>query len=120
MEGFETAQEQKRLREILWRLGLCSCGSNATYGVLHELLLRAAENCDGGERTGFYQPMSDASKRWSEFGAHVLDSWDLVEHGTGIGWPWLTADGLIVLAFLERFGSEDDSWPEWAQSEIVE
>ncbi len=117
---FTSLEDQKRLREFLWKLNLCHCGSGTTYEVLFELLERAAENCDGGKRTGFYTGFPDASKRWAEFGAHVLDAMNLVEHGTGIGWPWLTAEGLIVLAFLYEFGIMAEAWPEWATAEVVE
>lgn len=50
-----------------------------------------------------------------EFIADVMSSshWDLLEHGTGIGYSWLTEKGAKLLQFFGDFGSNSDKWPEW-------
>lgn len=111
-------------RDKVWvkteRLNLCNCGSGSNYHMILEMLTRIASlrlKATGDMSDSMYQPAEDASARWVEFVAHVLDSWGLIEHGTGIGWPCLTDDGLLVKAFLEDFGTDDDKWPEWYGAE---
>lgn len=111
-----TEEQQRQLRrEIMWNKSPCVCGSGTTWQIVLEILERAASD----ERIGFYKPFSDASARWAEFGAHVLDMMDLLEHGTGIGWPWLSDKGKLLLGFLQEFGTDSNKWPEWAVSERV-
>lgn len=112
-----TSENQGRLREIMWKTHICGCGSGTTWGVIQDLLRRAQENDLGGSRTGFYEPFPDASPRWSEFGAHMLDVFGFVDHGTAIGWPWLNKKGKLVIDFLDEFGIDEHKWPEWATSE---
>lgn len=81
---------------------MCGCGTDAHWECVLELLGEAEKHSD----RGFYRD------KWYEFGAKVLDGWELVEHGTGIGWAWLTDDGKLVLEFLQDFGTEDHSWDE--------
>jgi hypothetical protein len=88
------------VRKIIEKLDLCACGSDAHWECVLELLSEA-ENHTGD---GFYRD------KWFEFGAKVLDSWGLTEHGTGIGWAWLTDDGKLLLEFLRDFGVEDHDW----------
>ena len=33
--------------------------------------------------------------------AYSLDAWGLTEHGSGIGWPWLTDEGKALLAAMQ-------------------
>lgn len=112
---WDEATQTKLRREVMWNRSPCHCGSGTTWEVLLELLRRANDP----ERVGFYKPFEDASRRWAEFGAHMLDAMDLAEHGTGIGWPWLTDKGKLLLVFLEEFGTDVDKWPEWATAEVV-
>lgn len=80
------------------------------------LLLDRAENTLK-EGKSFYQEADDASGRWVEFGAKVLGSYDLLEHGSGIGYAWLTDDGTKLLEWLRQHGTDDTKWPEeWCNS----
>jgi hypothetical protein len=108
-------REQENLRKIILDLDLCDCGSASQWSVVEMLLERAAD-----ESKSFYEPTDDTSGWWVEFGAKVLDSSGLVEHGSGIGWAWLTDDGELLLQFLKEFGTESEKWPEWAEGEVVE
>lgn len=116
---FDDEIEQIILREILDEVQLCTCGSASTYGVLLELLERAELNSlNPTNSPGFYGAMPEASSRWVEFGGHVLDGMGLIEHGTGVGWAWLTKPGVILLKFLRKFGTLDkEEWPRWAIGE---
>lgn len=99
------------IREVLERIRVCGCGSNAHWKCLLELLMEAENHTD----RGFYRD------QWFEFGAKVLDKWELIEHGTGIGFAWLTDEGRLVLEFLRDFGIEQhdhasgDGHPFWAE-----
>lgn len=86
-----------KIRTIIDRMNLCGCGSNAHWECVLELLQEAETHSDHG----FYRD------KWYEFGAKVLDSWGLLDHGTGIGFAWLTEDGKLLLEFLHDFGLED-------------
>ena len=86
-----------KIREIIERLRLCPCGSTAQWDCILELLSEAETHTD----RGFYRD------KWFEFGAKVLGSWDLIDHGTGIGFAWLSDDGRLLLEFLRDFGVED-------------
>jgi len=86
-----------KIRSIIEKMGICACGTNAHWECVKELLEGAIEHKD----RGFYRD------NWFEFGAKVLDSWGLLEHGTGIGYAWLTGDGRLLLEFLQDFGLDD-------------
>jgi hypothetical protein len=77
---------------------LCGCGSDAVPNLLLEVLRWCALEHEEKGRQGTYR-----STEW-ELAAKVLDSADLVEHGSGIGWPWITPKGKEVLAII-------DGWP---------
>ena len=91
-----------RVRPIIDRLRLCGCGSDAHWECVIELLSEAEAH--SGDTPvpgpGFYRD------KWFEFGAKVLDSWELLDHGTSIAWAWLTEDGALLLEFLRDFGTE--------------
>ena len=76
----------------------CGCGSEAVGDLLLEVLRWCAVPI--GER-----PKEDGgcyrSAAW-ELAAKVLDRAGLVEHGTGIGWPWLTPDGAKFLEWVKQ------------------
>jgi hypothetical protein len=103
------AEAKTQLREIVDSLDLCGCGKGTHWGVILTILQRAED-----EFQSFYDGCEDASSRWMEFGAKVLDMAGLLEHDTGIGWAGLTSDGAHLLTFLEHFGVDEDGWPEWA------
>ena len=91
-------------------MALCGCGSGDGYECVLELLCEAENHTT----EGFYRD------KWFEFGAKVIDSWNLTEHGTGIGFGWLTDDGKLLLQFLRDFGNEGNNLcegtghPEWS------
>lgn len=100
-------ENAQRAREVIGKLNLCSCGTNAHWECILELLEEASQHT----KEGFYRD------KWFEFGAKVLDSNGLIEHGTGIGFAWLTDDGKLLLKFLRDFGVEEDEskeFPGWS------
>lgn len=100
------------VRDAFERMDLCGCGSSSHMHIIFMLLERAEDHDSKGS---FHDKAEDASGGWVEFGAKCLDSWDLIEHGTGIGWAWLTDEGKLVLRFLREFGLDDidPTWPDW-------
>ena len=104
-----------KIREILERISVCGCGTAAHWQCVFDLLTEAENNSnDRLSEKGFYRD------QWFEWGAKVLDKWGLLEHGTGIGWAWLTDDGKMVLEFLRDFGlaegcvTDDVGHPMWS------
>lgn len=91
-----------KVREVLDRIQVCGCGTNAQWECLLELLCEAETHT----KEGFYRD------KWFEWGAKVLDKWDLLEHGTGAGFMWLTDDGKLILEFLREFGTESHYYPD--------
>ena len=94
---------------ILIACNLCCCGTDGVPELLEEVLRwcdqRAAapiEIKDEIEKRGCYR-----SVEW-ELAAKVLDSCGLIEHGTGIGWPWTTQEGKEVLQFIDNWKSPED------------
>lgn len=84
-------------------LNLCGCGSDKPVELLYECLLWAAmggPNQKGWEK-GFYRDVG------AELAAKLLDSYGLLEHGTGIGWAWITEDGKRLLNLIELRKQEE-------------
>lgn len=100
------------------KIGLCGCGSQggvADYAIVHGMLSRARhlDTMEGRGSVSFYEAMDAAPAEWVEFGAKVLDSWGLLDHGTGIGHAWLTDNGVAFLLFLDEYGDDSENWPQW-------
>lgn len=98
-----------QIREILEGFNLCGCGSNSEHEIIRMVLNRIVrqESC--------YEDADDADGRWVEFVAKILDAWGLTEHGTGIGYGWLTDKGKLLLGFYGAFGDGPDEWPAWVK-----
>lgn len=94
----------KRVQEIIDHVRLCRCATASHWECMLELLAEAENHT---EKEGF------SRDSWFEFGAKVLDGWNLLEHGSSISYAWLTEDGELLLHFLKLHGTEDDEWPEW-------
>lgn len=98
-----------KIRDVIERASGCNCGSATYWERVLEILSEAESHTD----KGFYRDS------WFEFGAHVLDKFSLLDHGTGIGFAWLTDDGKLLLEFIRDFGTNDhclstcEGWPEW-------
>jgi hypothetical protein len=109
-------ERQLQIRSIIHAVPLCGCGSSETmWKIVHDILKRAAVS--GAGRLSFYDPMPEheLSGIAVEFIAQALDKIELLEHGTGIGYAWLTRAGAMLLGFLDEF-AKPDSWPKWAKS----
>ena len=108
-----TRADALRVREIIERMKLCGCGTDAAWEIVSFLLERGNRDEVGWlADKGFYSSADDASEKWVEFGAKVLGGWDLLEHGGGIGGAWLTDDGKLLLRFLRDFGLEGHDMEE--------
>ncbi len=97
-----------KLRDIHDKMGLCGCGTTGRESYW-AVLLNLLEEAEDHTEIGFYQ------NRWFEFGAKVLDSWGLLEHGSGIGGAWLTEDGALLLQFIRDFGVDNKFHPDWLE-----
>jgi len=115
--------DHKAIRELLWKINLCGCGSigpDAEWSIVRLVLERAEAREDEARRDqtpSLYDKADDAAGRWVEFAAKVVDGWGLIEHGGGIGYSWLTGTGGMLLSFLREHGTDRDEWPVWATSE---
>ena len=97
---------------FLDKVKLCGCGTSNWPFILY--LLEKAEDHD---TKGSFYDAADSPQRWLEFAAKVLNEWDLIEHGTGIGYAWLTPEGVSLLAWLRKWGVDEDAWPDgWDHS----
>lgn len=105
--------EKRSIRSIFDRLELCGCGDPEAAPKVILMLLERAENHDKGS---FYDP-EGSEYPFIEFGAKVLDSWNLIDHGTGIGFAWLTEEGILLLRFLREYGTK--RWPDWATINLI-
>jgi hypothetical protein len=104
-----------------------------SWGLVLAMLERANRNSDDSTVVGdgpidpsqcrfvsFYDAMPEFGLSGSavEFIAHVFNgSWDLFEHGTGVGSSWLTEDGRDLMLFLQQYGTNPEEWPEWITDE---
>lgn len=89
--------------------GLCGCGSDGPA----QLLVQVLRFCALDHESQRAHPFGKEGCYYStehELAAKVLDKAGLVDHGTGIGWPWLTDWGRELLAALERV-EPDESAP---------
>lgn len=93
-----------QVRNAIERMGLCGCGTNDHWIVIFELLERAEDHAKHGS-------FCQENFPWMEFGAKVLDSWRLLEHGSSISAAWLSRDGELLLRLLRDFGTE--THPTW-------
>jgi hypothetical protein len=108
-----TSEKKRIIREVVSeKLPLCNCGSES-WELVRELLENAEKGHDEG-KVCFYEAWKDASPRWVELVAKVLDSVDLIEHGSSIGWCSLTDKGKLVLNFLRKYSCYTNNWPEWS------
>jgi hypothetical protein len=113
-----TKEDRSLLYEVMMKMGLCGCGTDVTSVI--RMLLEKGEDHDAH---GSYYDPDDAPLPWIEFGAKVLDSWGLTEHGTGIGWAWLTNKGILLLRYYREFGEydekHDEMWLGWWEGELT-
>lgn len=84
---------------------ICGCGTSAPAELLDETLRFCAMTHEEREKfpewkEGCYRSAGH------ELAAKVLDHCDLVTHGTGIGWPWVTSKGEMFLRLLNEFKSK--------------
>jgi hypothetical protein len=95
-------------------LGLCACGSDGPHQVIQEVLERCSLWSTKSLPTWARRhlrldyPMRDASGRWVELVAKMLDSKGFLEHGSSIGGSWLTICGKALLAVLQRGAFADE------------
>ena len=124
-----------KVRDLIGKLSLCSCGDPTAAWRVILYLLQVAEDHDKwgsfsdrvevalvGDNYLGHPPIAAPPLPWREFGAKCLDAWGLTEHGGGISSAWLTAEGDLLLDFLRDFGVEpwdmtdDSGWPGWSET----
>lgn len=82
-----------RLMQVV--TGICSCGSGQDFELLLEVFRFCAMRPKPEGKSCYDSP------GW-ELAAKVLDGADVIDHGTGIGWPWLSTEGEQVFAELKK------------------
>ena len=125
--NFNDPKIQQKLGNLInSKMRLCWCGSRSEFPLILKLLERAEKRNESyKDSISYYEYLYCISGniiKWFvvEVFAKVLDSWGLLEHGTGIGWAWLTDDGQMLIDFLREYGtqeSRDDGselWPDWS------
>ena len=120
--NFNDPKIQQKLGNLInSKMRLCWCGSRSEFPLILKLLERAEKRNESyKDSISYYEPLDDIPGYAVEVFAKVLDSWGLLEHGTGIGWAWLTDDGQMLIDFLREYGtqeSRDDGselWPDWS------
>lgn len=105
----------KQIAEFFAYVHICNCGT-ATFWVTAKYVMDRAAAPNTPNRLGNYDPAEDASGRWVEFAAQVLDSWGILMHGGAIGWAVLTPLGEELMRFFNEFGTVKNQWPDWARS----
>lgn len=101
-----TIQEQIDMNCLIDELPFCGCGSATNVSIVLLVLERAEQY------RSMLIPCEDASSRWVEFAAHILDHFGYIEHGTSIRISSLTQKGKVLLSFLRKFGVEQEKWPK--------
>jgi hypothetical protein len=87
--------------------GLCACGTDGPAELLVEVMKFCALEPDQKRAHPFGNEGCYSSTE-RELAAKVLDKAGLVDHGTGIGWPWITEWGKEFLAALEKVETEGE------------
>lgn len=103
-EFIEQHPKEEAIDWLCLALPLCGCGSGDDFELILDVLRWSAVNSDDKERhrepylqSGCYCSIAH------EMAAKILNHVGLVEHGTGIGWPWITEDGKKLLAKIDGF-----------------
>ena len=85
--------------------GLCCCGTQNVAALLLQVLVwcNRGNQCDEDREIEPFGNRGTYTGVQYELAAKILDSKELLDHGTGIGWPWITDKGREVLANVKRF-----------------
>lgn len=75
------------------KASMCGCGDPVgVLGLIRDELARLSTRKD--------RPDAPPTPEWYLL-AYSLDAWGLTEHGTSLGWPWLTEEGEALLAAMQ-------------------
>lgn len=93
----------------------CGCSGGAWLPCLLELLRKFDENYRVGgqsEPFGSWAPRLLPPDPWTYMPLAFMDAKGFIEHGISIRCSWLTPLGKAVLAWLEKYGTDVDKWPD--------
>jgi hypothetical protein len=131
MADWDQKDVELRIRTIVGKMPFCGCGDPT---LMWKIVLAMLERIETSVKSGYYDetgrprnpplpscydpmPEYDLSGNAVQFVAHVLNNANLTEHGTSVGFGWLTAPGALILRFLRKYKDVDnDKWPEYADS----
>ena len=86
---------------LLCLCNLCGCGSSKDTALLYEVLEWCSlDNKDPKRKEEPFAKHGCYCSPGHELAAKVLDRAGLIEHGSGIGWPWITEKGKQVLEYI--------------------
>lgn len=75
------------------KANMCGCGDpEVVLAMIRDELARLSLKGD--------RPEPERAPAWYLL-AYSLDAWGLSEHGTSLGWPWLTDEGEALLAAMQ-------------------
>ena len=88
-------------RILLDACDLCSCGSGEDGKLLYECLLWAFQRDEEPKREPFGKKGFYCSPG-HELAAKILDKCGLLDHGSGIGWAWLSDKGRELMIWIQE------------------
>lgn len=86
----------------------CGCTGEEDFVALMGLLRFLAARTD--ELFDSWSARLLPPEPWTYLPLNFLDREELIEHGIAIRVPWLTPKGEAVLAFLDKFGMDQEKW----------
>lgn len=95
--------KEDRKQSLICVCGLCGCGSPEVAELLYEVLSWCAiDHKDDGRNIPPFNKNGCYCSVGHELAAKVLDKARLIDHGSGIGWPWVTDKGRQLLAWIDK------------------
>ena len=91
---------------FIFGLCLCGCGSGEDFALLKEVLVFTSLTPEERDARNALEGKGTYLSAGHELAAKVLNRSGWIEHGTGIGWPWITEKGQKVLALIEELERE--------------
>lgn len=108
-EYLEKAEFKTKEHLIASACELCLCGTGKDLELLIETLKFAAEDSTTKhEKTGRGWDQGCYQSAGHELAMKVLDSYGFVEHGSGIGWAWVSEDGERLLTMMDTLPNEEE------------
>jgi hypothetical protein len=95
------------LLDIVQRIQFCSCGNPDAH---LQTIQMGLELHKGEDKDGKLLKWINDNPVVGWFLLYCLESWGLTEHGSNIGFGWLTQDGEELLMFLRQIKCNHHEW----------